>query len=46
MFRSKMPIDLTAEKNLPDQAPAAAPKKPAKKAKGKMGNAWGGQAPA
>ena len=40
---TKMPIDLSAEKNLPDQAPAAAPKKPAKKAAGKMGNAWGGK---
>ena len=32
---TKMPIDLSAEKNLPDQAPAPAPKKPAKKAGGK-----------
>jgi hypothetical protein len=38
-----MPIDLTAEKNLPDQAPAAAPKKPAKTAGEKMGNVWGGK---
>jgi beta-N-acetylhexosaminidase len=40
---TKMPIDLSAEKNLPDQEPAAAPKKPAKKPAGKMGNAWGGK---
>jgi hypothetical protein len=38
-----MPIDLSAEKNLVEQAPAPAPKKPAKKAGGKMGNAWGGK---
>jgi len=40
---TKMPIDLSAEKNLPVQEPAAAPKKPAKKPAGKMGNAWGGK---
>jgi hypothetical protein len=40
---TKMPIDLSAEKNLTAQEPAAAPKKPAKKAAGKMGNAWGGK---
>jgi beta-N-acetylhexosaminidase len=40
---TKMPIDLSAEKNLPEPEPAAAPKKPAKKAGGKMGNAWGGK---
>jgi hypothetical protein len=38
-----MPIDLSAEKNLPDIAPAPEPKKPAKKAGGKMANAWGGK---
>ena len=40
---TKMPIDLSAEKNLPVQEPAAAPKKPAKKPAGKQGNAWGGK---
>ena len=40
---TKMPIDLSAEKNLPDQAPAPEPKKPVKKAGEKMGNAWGGK---
>ncbi|HYB59875.1 MAG TPA: hypothetical protein VEH50_00200, partial [Methylomirabilota bacterium] len=39
---TKMPIDLSAEKNLPDEAPAARPKKPAKKA-GKEANPWGGK---
>jgi len=40
---TKMPIDLSAEKNLPDQEPAAAPIKPAKKPAGKQGNPWGGK---
>ena len=40
---TKMPIDLTAEKNLPVQEPAAPPKKPAKKPAGKQGNVWGGK---
>jgi beta-N-acetylhexosaminidase len=39
---TKMPIDLSAEKNLPVQVPLAAPKKPAKKSAGK-GNPWGGK---
>ena len=38
-----MPIDLSAEKNLSAQEPAAAPKKPAKRPAGKMSNAWGGK---
>jgi hypothetical protein len=37
---TKMPIDLSAEMNLPAQEPAAAPKKPAKKP---AGNPWGGK---
>jgi beta-N-acetylhexosaminidase len=40
---TKMPIDLSAEKNLPAQAPVAAPKKPARKPAGKHGNPWGGK---
>jgi beta-N-acetylhexosaminidase len=40
---TKMPIDLSAEKNLPAPAAAAAPKKPAKKAAGKPVNVWGGK---
>ncbi|MGO8838383.1 MAG: glycoside hydrolase family 3 N-terminal domain-containing protein [Limisphaerales bacterium] len=40
---TKMPINLSAEKNLPDQGPAAAPKKPAKKPAAKPGNPWGGK---
>jgi beta-N-acetylhexosaminidase len=40
---TKMPINLSAEKNLPQQEAAAAPKKPAKKTGGKMANAWGGK---
>ncbi len=40
---TRMPIDLSAEKNLSAQEPAAAPKKPAKKPAGKMSNAWGGK---
>jgi beta-N-acetylhexosaminidase len=40
---TKMPIDLSAEKNLPVQEPAAPPKKPAKKPAGKQGNVWGGK---
>jgi thioredoxin reductase len=40
---TKMPIDLSAEKNLPEPAPAPEPKKPAKKAGAKMANAWGGK---
>ncbi len=39
---TKMPIDLSAEKNLPAQEPLAAPKKPARKSAGK-GNPWGGK---
>jgi hypothetical protein len=39
---TKMPIDLSAEKNLPDE-PAAASKKPVKKAGGKQVNVWGGK---
>jgi beta-N-acetylhexosaminidase len=39
---TRMPIDLSAEKNLPDQEPAAPPKKPARKA-GKPANPWGGK---
>jgi hypothetical protein len=39
---TKMPIDLSAEKNLPAPAPAAAPRKPARKAPAK-GNPWGGK---
>jgi hypothetical protein len=39
---TKMPVNLSAEANLPDEAPMAAPKKPAKKA-GKAGNPWGGK---
>jgi hypothetical protein len=37
-----MPIDLSAEKNLPDEAPPALPKKTAKKA-AKDANPWGGK---
>lgn len=40
---TKMPIDLSAEKNLPDQGPVAAPKKPARKPAAKQGNPWGGK---
>ncbi len=40
---TKMPIDLSAEKTLPGQEPAAPPKKPAKKPAGKQGNVWGGK---
>ena len=40
---TKMPVDLSAEANLPDEAPMAAPKKPAKKPAGKAGNPWGGK---
>ena len=40
---TKMPIDLSAEKTLPGQEPAAPPKKPAKKRAGKQGNVWGGK---
>ena len=41
---TKMPIDLSAEKNLPDtQMPAEAPKKVAKKPTAKVGNPWGGK---
>src|SRR5208283_3144692 len=40
---TKMPIDLSAEKNLPDQDVEPVAKKPAKKASGKMSNAWGGK---
>ncbi|MGZ6267221.1 MAG: glycoside hydrolase family 3 protein [Candidatus Limnocylindrales bacterium] len=39
---TKMPIDLSAEKNLPAQPAVAAPPKPTKKAAGK-GNPWGGK---
>ena len=39
---TKMPIDLSAEKNLPDEPAAATVKKPAKKA-GKQVNAWAGK---
>jgi beta-N-acetylhexosaminidase len=39
---TKMPIDLSAEKNLPDE-PAAPPKKPVKKPAGKPGNPWAGK---
>ncbi len=40
---TKMPIDLSAEKNLPEPVVAPAPKKPAKKPGAKMENAWGGK---
>jgi len=40
---TKMPIDLSAEKNLPAEAPAPPPKKPAKKPAGKPVNVWGGK---
>jgi beta-N-acetylhexosaminidase len=40
---TKMPIDLSAEKNLPAQEPMAAPKKPVRKAAGKSHNPWGGK---
>jgi beta-N-acetylhexosaminidase len=40
---TKMPIDLSAEKNLPAQEPLAAPKKPVRKAAGKSHNPWGGK---
>jgi beta-N-acetylhexosaminidase len=41
---TKMPIDLSAEKNLPEmQLPAEAPRKPAKKPAAKAGNPWGGK---
>jgi beta-N-acetylhexosaminidase len=40
---TKMPIDLSAEKNLPAQEPAAAPKKPVRKPAGKSHNPWGGK---
>jgi hypothetical protein len=39
---TKMPIDLSAEKNLPDEAPVALPKKAAKKT-GKDSNPWAGK---
>jgi beta-N-acetylhexosaminidase len=39
---TKMPIDLSAEKDLPAQAPAA-PKKPARKPAGRQPNPWGGK---
>ena len=39
---TKMPIDLSAEKNLPEQEPVVAPKKPARKP-AKAGNPWGGK---
>jgi beta-N-acetylhexosaminidase len=37
---TKMPVDLSAEANIPDEVVAAAPKKPTKKA---AGNPWGGK---
>jgi beta-N-acetylhexosaminidase len=40
---TKMPIDLSAEKNLPAQELAPAPKKPVKKPAGRQGNPWGGK---
>ncbi|HTT57631.1 MAG TPA: glycoside hydrolase family 3 N-terminal domain-containing protein [Opitutaceae bacterium] len=40
---TKMPIDLRAEQNLPEEVPAPVAKKPAKKAAGKAGNPWGGK---
>jgi beta-N-acetylhexosaminidase len=40
---TKMPVDLSAEANLPDEALMAAPKKPVKKPAGKAGNPWGGK---
>ena len=40
---TKMPVDLSAEANLPDEVAMAAPKKPAKKPAGKAGNPWGGK---
>jgi hypothetical protein len=40
---TKMPVDLSAEANLPDEAPMAAPKKLTKKPAGKAGNPWGGK---
>ena len=39
---TKMPIDLSAEKDLPAQTPAA-PKKPARKQAGRQANPWGGK---
>jgi beta-N-acetylhexosaminidase len=39
---TKMPVDLSAEANLPDE-PAAAPKKPEKKPAGKPSNPWAGK---
>jgi len=39
---TKMPIDLRAEQNLPDEVPAPVAKKPAKKT-AKVGNPWGGK---
>jgi hypothetical protein len=39
---TKMPIDLSAEKNLPAE-PVAVPKRPAKKPAAKKGNPWGGK---
>jgi beta-N-acetylhexosaminidase len=39
---TKMPIDLSAEKDLPARAPAA-PKKPARKPAGRQPNPWGGK---
>ena len=39
---TKMPIDLSAEKNLPDEKPAPLPKKSATK-KGKDSNPWAGK---
>ena len=38
---TKMPIDLSAEANLPDEV--AAPTKPAKKTAGKQANMWAGK---
>ena len=40
---TKMPIDLSAEKNLAVPEPAPTPKKPAKKPAGKQPNVWGGK---
>jgi hypothetical protein len=39
---TKMPVDLSAEANLPDE-PAAPPKKPVKKAGAKKANKWAGK---
>ncbi len=40
---TKMPIDLSAEQNLPEEVPPPVAKAPAKKAAGKKGNPWGGK---